>query len=142
MAELSVIPKRMPEKFDDVDTDLWAAEALCMLKNQDWNVRPHFLVGLDEHDMWRHSLAFYHVMKAQEVPIIRHARNSVRQRMSREGMLSEENIYIMPGHVHPETFFDLMEGSFAIPMGDTIDAISDAYDSGHAIWIVQLKFKG
>jgi hypothetical protein len=142
MAELSVIPKRMPEKFDDVDTDLWAAEALCMLKNQDWNTRPHFLVGLDEFDMWRHSLAFYHVMKAQEVPVIRHARNTVRQRMSLDGMLEQENIYPMPGTTNPNTFFDLMEGSFAIPMGDSIDAISDAYDSGHAIWIVKLKFKG
>lgn len=142
MAELSVIPKRMPEKFSDIDTDLWAAEALCMLKNQDWNVRPHYLVGLDEFDMWRHTLAFNHVMKAQEVPLIPHKRNMVRQRMSLDGMLDQDNIYIMPGNPHPNTFFDLMEGSFAIPMGNSLDAISDAYDSGHAIWIVQLKFKG
>lgn len=140
MAELSVIP-RMPKKFDDVDTEIWAAQALCMLQNADWNVRPHYLVGLDEYDMWRHTLAFHHVMKVQGVPMVLHKRNRVRQRMSREGMLREGNIVIMSGH-HPDSFFDLMEGAFAIPMGDTIDAISDAYDAGEMIYVVQLTFKG
>jgi len=140
MAELTVIPERMPVRFDDVDTDNWAAEALCMLQNADWAVRPHFLVGLDEHDMWRSVLAFNHVMKVQGVPMFLPARNTIRQRMSRSGLLAE-GLSIMGGN-HPESFFDLMEGSFAIPMGATIDAVSDAYDEGHAIYVVQLKFKG
>ena len=142
MAELSVIPKRMPVRFDGVDTDIWAAEALCMLQNRDWKDRPHYLVGLDEPDMWQHTLAFHHVMKAQGVPLVLHKRNMVRQRISSEGMIAMENVYPMPKHPHPNTFFDLMEGSFAIPMADPLAAISDAYDSGLPIWIVQLKFKG
>lgn len=138
MAELSVIP-RMPKKFADVDTEIWAAEALCMLQNADWNVRPHFLVGLDEYDMWRHTLAFFHVMKVQGVPVIPHKRNTVRQRMSRKGLL-EEGILIMGGH-HPDTFFDLMEGAYTIPMGDPHRDIEKAYDAGEMIYVVQLKFQ-
>ena len=159
MAELSVIPKRMPKKFDDVDTDHWAAEALCMLQNADWHVRPHYLVGLDEADMWQSVMAFNFVMKSHGVPMILPKRNAIRQRMSRSSML-QEDIAIMSGY-HPDSFFDLMEGAFAVPMADSIDAISDlmegafavpmadsidaisdAYDSGHAIYVVQLQFKG
>lgn len=140
MAELSVIPK-MPSRYSDVDTDHWAAEALCMLQNKDWNVRPHYLVGLDEHDMWRSTLAFYHVMKTHGVPLILHKRVAVRQAMSRSGLLAEDNVLLLPG-VRPETFFDLMTGAFALPMGVPIDAVSDAYDEGDAIWIVKLSFKG
>lgn len=140
MAELTVIPKRMPVKFEDVDTDHWAAEALCMLQNADWHVRPHYLVGLDEADMWQSVMAFNFVMKSHGVPMILPKRNAIRQRMSRSGML-QEDIAIMGGY-HPDSFFDLMEGAFAIPMADSIHAISDAYDSGHAIYVVQLQFKG
>lgn len=139
MAELSVIPKRMPVRFNDVDTDVWAAEALCMLQNRDWKNRPHYLVGIDEHTMWRHSLAFHHVMKTQGVPMELHARNAVRQRMSRSSMI-EQGIAILGGYA-PETFFELMEGAFALPMGHTLDAISEAYDAGSAIWIIKLTFK-
>lgn len=140
MAELTVIPKRMPVRYNDVDTDNWAAEALCMLQNRDWYTRTHYLVGLDEYAMWRSILAFNHVMKVQGIPMIIPARNTIRQRMSRTAMLAE-GVAIMGGH-HPKSFFDLMEGAFAIPMGDSIDAVSDAYDEGHAIYIVQLYFKG
>lgn len=139
MAELTVIPK-MPVRFNDVDTDHWAAEALCMLQNRDWYTRTHYLVGLDEYAMWRSTLAFNHVMKVQGIPMVLPTRNTIRQRMSRSGML-REGVSIMGG-VHPESFFELMEGAFAIPMGESIDAISDAYDEGYAIYIVQLKFKG
>lgn len=139
MAELSVIPKRMPVRFSDVDTDIWADAALCMLQNRDWKSRPHYLVGIDEKTMWQHSLAFHYVMKAQGVPMEMHARNTVRQRMSASSMV-EQGIAIMNGYA-PETFFELMEGAFAIPMGDTLDAISDAYDGGFPIWIIKLTFK-
>lgn len=140
MAELSVIPA-MPERFSDVDTENWASEALCMLQNADWKTRPHYFVGLEEYDMWRSIKAFHYVMKSQGVPMILHKRNTVRQRISRSGMEALGNVFTM-GTPHPESFFELTEGCFSLPMGDTIDAISDAYDSGHPIWIVEVKFKG
>lgn len=141
MAELTVIPKRMPVRFEHVDTDIWAAQALCMLQNADWKVRPHYLVGVEEPDMWQHMLAFNHVMKAQGVPMVLPKRNTIRQRMSRDGLVAEPNVAILGGY-HPNSFFELMEGAFPIPMGDTIDAISDAYDEGHPIYIIQLTFRG
>lgn len=137
MEKLSVT---LPERFSDVDPDTWADQALCMLQNADWDIRPHFLVGLEEPDMWRNARAFYHVMGVQGVPLIHHKRVEARQCISSKGIAEMDNVFIFGGY-RPDTFFDLMEGCFAIPMDASIDAISGAYDAGEPILVVQLKVK-
>lgn len=141
MAELTVIPKRMPVRFDDVDTDLWAAEALCMLQNADWKTRPHYLLGLDEHDMWRHTLAFHHVMRVQGVPMTLHRRDAVRQMISGAGIASMDNVQPLR-KAYPDTLLELMEGAYTIPMGVFSSDVEDAYDAGEPIYAIKLTFKG
>ena len=141
MAQLSVIPERMPVRFEHVDTEIWAAEALCMLQNRDWATRAYHLVGLDEQKMWEHIKAFIYVMKLQGVPIFLPKRDSIRQRISNAGLKAMDNVSIMNGY-HPNTFFELMEGSFAVPMGNRLEEIEQAYDAGTPIWICTANIRG
>lgn len=139
MAECSVIPEVIPGQYKSVECDLWADHALMMLQNRDWSVRPYYLVGLDEKLFNQASKAFYWVMEQQGLEFVKHKRSAVRQRMSRQGLL-DSGVAIFGGY-HPDTFFELTEGAFTIPLGHSAEKIEQAYDSGEAIWIVQLRIK-
>lgn len=140
MAQRSVIPEVMPGQYKSVDCNIWADHALMMLQNRDWNTRAYYFVGVDEKLLHQASKAFYWVMKQQGLEFVEHKRSAVRQRMSAKGIQQLGNVSIFGGY-HPNTFFELVEGSFAIPLGDSLEAIEKCYDAGFPIWIVQLKVK-
>lgn len=139
MEEFDLIPKRVPVRFDSVDTDNWADEALCLLQNRDWKTRPYYLVGTDAKAFHLSALAFYWVMGLQGLEFHKHQRFDAFQRVSAEG-LKRAGVEVIHGS-HPESFFDLMAGAFAIPMGEGIDSVSDSYDAGFPIWVLPLRFK-
>lgn len=139
MAQRSVIPSVIPGQYKDVACNLWADHALMMLLNRDWNTRHYYFVGLDEKSFHHASQAFYWVMEQQGLEFNKHRRAAVRQRMSGNG-LREQGIDIFGGY-HPNTFFELMEGAFPIPLGNSIEEIEQAYDAGQVIWVVSIRIK-
>ena len=121
---------------DDIDSENWVNYLAFMLGNlRSGVVQTYSLVGSDLDAFLVNMEAFRYLASHNGVKV---KFSRTRQVISLRGLAEIDNVDLLNPADTPDFFFDLKQGSMAIPMDASEDSISDQYDAGFPIWIAPL----
>lgn len=121
-----------PDGYRDVDVEYWIDYLAMMHDNLlRGEIQTYSVVGIDSTAFWINRGAFQYLCAKNGIDV---TFSRIRQIISLESLLNQDRVFLLNPAPLPGTFMELKQGSMAIPMDDTEDAISDHYDAGSPIW--------
>jgi hypothetical protein len=121
---------------DDIDAANWINHLTLMIDNLRTGVpQTYSLVGSDLDAFQVNKEAFRYLASYNGVTF---TLERTRQVISLRGLAAIDNVDMLNPADTPDFFFDLKQGSVAIPMDASEDSISDDYDAGYPIWVAPL----